>query len=39
MDFNKIFQNNQLWIAEKLAADPHYFETLAKGQTPEFLYI
>lgn len=39
MDFSTIFQNNERWIAEKLAADPGYFENLSKGQTPEFLYI
>lgn len=39
MDFNKIFENNERWIAEKLALNPAYFEQLAKGQSPEFLYI
>lgn len=39
MDFNKLYQNNEKWIAEKLALDPHYFENLAKGQSPEILYI
>ncbi|MBL7814364.1 MAG: carbonic anhydrase [Saprospiraceae bacterium] len=39
MDFNKIFENNEKWIAEKLAVNPDYFSNLAKGQTPEFLYI
>ena len=37
--FEKIFQNNELWIAEKLAKDPAYFENLNRGQQPEFLYI
>jgi len=39
MDFEKIVKNNEKWIAEKLANDPNYFETLSKGQTPETLYI
>ena len=39
MDFEKVVRNNEKWIAEKLAIDPHYFETLSKGQTPETLYI
>lgn len=39
MDVTQIFENNELWIQEKLAIDPHYFEELAKGQSPEFLYI
>lgn len=39
MDFNKIYQNNEKWIQEKLALDPQYFEKLSKGQSPEILYI
>jgi carbonic anhydrase len=39
MEFNKIFTNNEKWIAEKLAVNPDYFNDLAKGQSPEFLYI
>ncbi len=36
---DQIFENNQKWIAEKLAIDEDYFENLATGQSPEFLYI
>lgn len=39
MDMNKIFQNNERWIAENLKADPNYFEKLAEGQKPEVLFI
>lgn len=39
MDFNKIFENNKLWVAEKLAIDPEYFNHLSQGQSPDFLYI
>ncbi|MCB9283283.1 MAG: carbonic anhydrase [Lewinellaceae bacterium] len=39
MNIEKIFQNNKKWIADKLAVDENYFEDLAKGQSPEFLYI
>jgi carbonic anhydrase len=39
MDFDRIFENNEKWIAEKLALNPAYFEQLGKGQCPEFLYI
>jgi carbonic anhydrase len=39
MNFNRIFENNEKWIAEKLSVNPDYFEQLAKGQSPEFLYI
>lgn len=39
MNFKKIFDNNEKWIAEKLAVNPDYFEQLSKGQSPEILYI
>ena len=35
----KIFENNKQWVADKLSINPDYFETLSKGQSPEFLYI
>jgi carbonic anhydrase len=35
----QIFANNKIWVAEKLAISPDYFEKLSKGQNPEFLYI
>lgn len=34
-----IFQHNEEWIKEKLSIQSDYFERLAQGQTPEFLYI
>lgn len=37
--FAQIFENNKQWIAQKLEKDPEYFEKLAKGQHPEYLYI
>lgn len=39
MNFNRIFENNEKWIADKISVNPNYFEQLAKGQSPEFLYI
>lgn len=39
MNISKVFENNERWIAEKLSVDPHYFENLSKGQSPEILYI
>lgn len=39
MDFSRIFENNEKWIADKLSVNPEYFKELAKGQSPEFLYI
>lgn len=38
-EFTKIFENNEKWIAEKLGQNPDYFKNLAKGQSPEYLYI
>lgn len=39
MELNKVFENNEKWINEKLALEPNYFEELGKGQSPELLYI
>ncbi|NIJ44211.1 carbonic anhydrase [Wenyingzhuangia heitensis] len=39
MDLHKVFDNNEKWIQEKLSIDKDYFKKLAKGQSPEFLYI
>jgi carbonic anhydrase len=39
MNIQDVFQNNEKWIAEKLAANENYFNDLAKGQSPELLYI
>jgi carbonic anhydrase len=39
MDIKKVFENNEKWIQEKLNIDKEYFQNLAKGQSPELLYI
>jgi len=39
MKVEEVFKNNEKWISDKLSLDPEYFTELAKGQTPEFLYI
>lgn len=39
MNLQKVFANNEKWIAGKLEKDPAYFENLSKGQTPDILYI
>ena len=39
MQINKIFSNNQDWIASKLKLDKDYFTNLSQGQSPEILYI
>jgi carbonic anhydrase len=37
--YEKLFENNRKWVAEKLSLDPHYFENLAMGQSPKYLWI
>jgi carbonic anhydrase len=39
MDIKKVFENNSSWIAQQLEIDNDYFDNLAKGQSPEILYI
>ncbi len=39
MEIKNIFENNTLWVAEKLGHDPEFFSNLSKGQSPEILYI
>lgn len=39
MQLDRVFANNEKWIAEKLKTDPGYFEKLSKGQNPDILYI
>lgn len=37
--YKQIFENNKKWVAGKKASDKEFFENLAKGQDPDFLYI
>ncbi|UCS92053.1 carbonic anhydrase [Echinicola marina] len=37
--YHQIFRNNQEWINSKKATEEAFFEHLAKGQSPELLYI
>jgi carbonic anhydrase len=37
--YQKLLNNNKEWVARQLEMDPAYFEDLAKGQTPEYLWI
>lgn len=39
MDLQQIFDNNRKWVQERLDIDADYFINLAKGQSPEILYI
>ena len=35
----ELLKNNQSWVAEKLASEPDYFNELAAGQKPPYLYV
>jgi carbonic anhydrase len=35
----KLLEGNQRWVKETIARDPEYFKNLAKGQSPEYLWI
>ncbi|HQV00303.1 MAG: carbonate dehydratase [Bacteroidia bacterium] len=37
--YQKLLDSNKQWVAKQLELDPTYFETLAKGQSPEYLWI
>ncbi|KAJ5976526.1 Carbonic anhydrase [Penicillium waksmanii] len=34
-----IFKNNKKWVLSKKCADPAFFDKLAAGQSPDYLYI
>jgi carbonic anhydrase len=38
-DFPKLLEKNRAWVAAKLAEDPGFFEKLAEGQRPPFLFF
>lgn len=35
----EIFEGNKQWVEDTLAKDPGFFDNLAKGQNPEYLWI
>ena len=37
--YDQVFENNKKWISDNLEKDENFFQHLAKGQSPEFLYI
>lgn len=37
--YERLFVNNEKWIADRTKEDPEYFQKLAKGQTPQYLFI
>lgn len=34
-----ILEGNKAWVEETLAKDPTFFDSLSKGQTPEYLWV
>ena len=37
--YKKLFDNNKKWVLETTRQDPEFFQNLARGQSPEFLWI
>lgn len=37
--YQKLLSNNKEWVEKQLNQNPQYFEDLAKGQSPEYLWI
>lgn len=37
--YQKLFENNKKYVQEKLSLDPKYFERMAEGQAPKYLFI
>jgi carbonic anhydrase len=37
--YKKLLSNNKKWVVKQLKQNPNYFEELALGQTPEYLWI
>ncbi|MFN7312945.1 MAG: SulP family inorganic anion transporter [Bacteroidota bacterium] len=37
--YQRLFDNNKKWVEDKTHNDPEYFQRLAKGQTPQYLFI
>ena len=37
--YQRLIENNKIWVAEQLQLDPAFFEKLSNGQTPEYLWI
>ncbi|MES2691387.1 MAG: carbonic anhydrase [Bacteroidota bacterium] len=37
--YQKLFENNRKYVQEKLSIDPKYFEKMAEGQAPNYLFI
>ena len=38
-DFSKHLQRNRAWVGAKRREDPEFFQRLAEGQSPDFLFV
>ncbi|HAG49211.1 MAG TPA: hypothetical protein DCL07_04650, partial [Cryomorphaceae bacterium] len=38
-NYKRLLDNNRKFVAKKLAEDPMFFHHLAKGQSPDFLWV
>ena len=39
VSYNELIKRNREWVDLRLKDDPEYFKNLAKGQSPEVLWI
>ncbi len=39
ISYKKLLKNNKVWVADMTREDPDYFKKMAKGQSPEYLWI
>jgi carbonic anhydrase len=39
LEYKQIFENNKKWLEKHKASDKDFFENLAKGQNPDYLFI
>ena len=37
--YERLLSNNKEWVVKQMAQNPHFFEELARGQSPEYLWI
>ena len=39
LSLNELLEKNKEWASSIKSEDPHFFERLAEGQSPEYLWI
>jgi carbonic anhydrase len=37
--YKRLLEGNRMWVKERLKEDPHFFERLSQGQSPQVLWI